>query len=394
MEAGQSSQHNDGDEEEEMNIYLKVIKTVAVTVKKSATVRSVKEKLNDKEGISECLQQVFYNGKRLRDDQKLLSSNIQQNSTLQLFVQNFMPIRLFIKVPSGQKIIEVEARTCDTIQSFKCLIAAKEGINSQDFNLIYAGKLLDDEKTLGFLDIQKESTIYMVITPRDLFPVSLKMPTGEVVKLEVKGLYTVHDVKIIAESLVGFPLNDLTYHGEELENPKTLSSLGITAESVLEMSPQRIQVFIKNCCGKTMTIDVCLEDLVKKVKDKIFHKLRLPADVQSLVFEGKSLNNSRTLASYNIQKHSTIQLALCRPSVQPDYAPSLQRQFKLSDIGISSRDLPSSMTISQLKYMIQIKTSLPVKSLSIAGDMLLDKLSITNYGINKRTVVVVGWDAL
>lgn len=371
----------------QINVYLKVIKTVALTVKKSETVRNVKAKLYDKEGISECLQEVFYNGERLQDEQKLVNGNVQKNSTIHVFVQNLVPIRLFIKVPSDQKVIVVEARTCDTIQSIKSFIAAKEGIHSSNFNLIYAGKLLEDEKTLGFLGIQGESTLHMAITSRDLLPISVKMPNGEILKIEVKMLYTVRDVKTIVESVVGSPLNGLclTYNGEQLENPKTLSCFGITKESVLEMSPLPIQVFVKDWHGKTITVEMCLGDLVEDVKDKIFRKIGLPTDVQSLVFEGKSLKDSRNLASYSIQRHSTIHLAI--------WPSSIQRKMKLSEIGISSKDLPSSMTISQLKTMIEMKTSLPVKSLYIGGNMLEEQLSITNYGITKRSLVVASWEA-
>ncbi|KAL3507612.1 hypothetical protein ACH5RR_032994 [Cinchona calisaya] len=386
MEVGQSSQRNT-EEEEEIKICLKVMKTVTFTVKKSDTVRDVKARLNDKEGISECLQELFFTGERLRDDQRLVDCGIQHTCTLNVFVQNLVPIKLFIKIPSNQKVVMVEARICDTIQNVKSCIAAKEGISSHKYNLIYAGKPLEDEKTLASLNIQSESTLHMVTTPRDVLPISVKMPNGDILKIEVKMLYTVGDVKTIIESLVGFPLNDLclTYHGEQLEYPKTLSCYGITEESILEMSPQRIQVFVKNWHGKTITVDVFPEDLVKDVKDKIFQKQGLPADVQSLVFEGKSLDNSWKLTSYNIQKHSTIHLAL--------WNSSLQRPMRLSKIGISSEDLQSSMTVSQLKTMIQMKTCLPVKSLTIHGNMLEEELSITNYGIKRRTVITVVLEA-
>ncbi|KAL3506162.1 hypothetical protein ACH5RR_031544 [Cinchona calisaya] len=326
MAAGQLSRENNGDEEE-INVYLKVMKTVALAVKKSDTVRNVKAKLNDKEGISEGLQELFFSGERLRDNQNLVNCGIQQNSTLQLFVQNMVPVRLFIKMPTDQKIIEVKARTFDTILNIKSHIVAEEGNHLHNVNLIYAGKLLEDDKTLASLNIQGDSTLHMAITPRDKFPICVKMLTGEILRIEVKMMYTVRDVKTIVERIAGFSLNDLslTHDGMQLEDSKTLSSYNITQGFVLQVSPKSIQVFVKKWCGKTLTLDVCLEDLVKNVKDKIYHKLGMPANVQGLMVEGKRLDDCRNLASYSIQKHSTIHLAIWSSSAQCKMI--LQRQM-------------------------------------------------------------------
>ena len=297
-------------------------RVMLLAVSQFRTLKDIKNQIKISQNIDISEQRLFFKNKELTNDDINIFDykpfkEEEKQIAFDLYIGKKDGILIDIKRTSGEiiklkyyfsistKIINIKEKINELIRHFLPDIQT----------LSYNGIELENEKTLEFYNIKKNTTLELEFKSKKGIFIFIKRPDDSFIIEEVNPSETILNIKKKLIDIYPIEHQRLEYNFEVLNNDKNLTDYNIKNESNLELIftsgyDETFQIFVKTLTGKTITLAVKSDYTIEIIKELIYTKVRKSIEEWRLIFAGKQFDNIRTLADYNIQKESTLHIVL------------------------------------------------------------------------------------
>ena len=140
-------------------------KLITLDVNQSELILNIKYQIENIENLPIYNQKLKYNNIGLKNESFLSEYEIKQESVLECIFKNENGFQIFLKdIDGSTKTFFIGEN--DTIENLKELVYEKTKFLLNNQRLIFGGKQLEDNQTIKYYNIQKESTVYLVLRLR------------------------------------------------------------------------------------------------------------------------------------------------------------------------------------------------------------------------------------
>jgi hypothetical protein len=271
---------------------------IRLAILPTTTIADVKKVIEEKiPGMSVKKQRLFFldNDEELDDATPFVKLNFDHGVQLEL-----RPFEITIKHWNGDTFT-LNPEPTEYIDDIKDRIQSLKNIPVDQQRLSFQGQPVDDTLTLKEQTIVHQSTL--VLEP---MKIHVAIPDGKQLTFVVELDDTIERVKRLVWEKVGGQLEDLclVFGGEELTNDRTLSECNVDHDDILAMETFAISVM--HWSGDIFALaHIHANDTIGNVKGIVLKMKKIPKDQQQFKFEGKLVNETKTLKDHEI-KHKAI----------------------------------------------------------------------------------------
>ncbi len=335
-------------------------------------VDDIRDKIHGLANVAPESQYLSFNGELVNEEFSLIKQGIVHDSTLIL-----EPMMIYVRVPQRQKPLRLIVKEKDTVLLLKLKAVKKvrkeKKLSTGNYCLMIGGQELANKDTVGNCNIQHEDQLTL-----EEFKVRMMHWSGDMIDLDgIERSSTIASIKKQIHKSEGIPIDiqKISADGRPLDDSKTLKEEKVKHRTTLVLEPPdadlemtraekrnvkttkmkrfksefdeimpvmpdwkrrifffdyesqfdaHVELVIMHWTGNKFTLEnILLKQKVKEIKKLIYKREGIRRNKQIIQFNGKILDDKRTLLDQNVG-HRSI-LILESPKKNTIAAPSVER---------------------------------------------------------------------